>query len=76
MNYAVGSEPWSALQQLYPHTEVTALQGRAFGIWTLIETGVRYRAAYELGNKPLYELAWLTFAAATFHWVLEWLWFL
>ena len=56
-------------------TPVTALQGRAFGIWTLITAAVRFQAAYNTSNKPIYQLALFTYAAASVHFVLELFWF-
>ncbi|KAK5169408.1 large subunit of alpha-aminoadipate reductase [Saxophila tyrrhenica] len=74
-NYASGHEPWSNASQLYPNGMFTAMQGRTFGTWTAITAAVRIRAAYDIKNKALYELAMFTLLATIVHFGLEWLWF-
>ncbi|KAI9204215.1 uncharacterized protein BJ171DRAFT_506592 [Polychytrium aggregatum] len=44
--------------------EVTPLMSRMMGLWTLVSAIVRIYTAYNLDNRPLYEICMLTFVVA------------
>lgn len=71
INYILGDSPSNPTKTVYSKAQVTALQGRTFGTWTIITAAVRLQAAYQIENKAVYELALFTFAAATLHFTLE-----
>ncbi|KAF8625566.1 hypothetical protein AX15_005329 [Amanita polypyramis BW_CC] len=50
---------------------VTPLQARTFGIWTLTSAVVRAYAAYNINNKPIYDMAMLTYLIAFGHFFSE-----
>ncbi|SZF01345.1 unnamed protein product [Blumeria hordei] len=52
---------------------VTHLSARTFGTWTLIQSLVRFYAAYHITERAFYQLAFWTFAVAFGHFVSEWL---
>jgi hypothetical protein len=52
---------------------VTALSARTFGTWTLLASVVRLYAAYNIDNKPVYEIAFWTYVIAAGHFFSEWL---
>ncbi|PFH53062.1 hypothetical protein AMATHDRAFT_79230 [Amanita thiersii Skay4041] len=56
-----------------PPTAVTALQARTFAVWTLTSAMVRFYAAYNINNKPLYDMAMLTYLFAFGHFSSEFL---
>lgn len=58
--------------QLTGPTQVTALQSRTFGTWTLTAAVVRLYGAYNIQNPPVYGLVQLTFLIALVHFGLEW----
>lgn len=53
--------------------QVTALSSRLFGTWTLLTAVVRTYAAYNVGNKEVYAIAFSTYAIALMHFSSEWL---
>lgn len=53
--------------------QVTNLGARTFGTWTCVASLVRLYAAYNVNNKPVYELAQFTFLIAALHFGSEWL---
>ncbi|KAJ8072701.1 ergosterol biosynthesis protein [Marasmius tenuissimus] len=50
---------------------VNPLQARTFAIWTLTTAIIRGYAAYNLHIKPIYDIAFLTYFLAFFHFVSE-----
>lgn len=53
--------------------QVTHLSARTFGTWTFVASIVRLYAAYNIGNRAVYELAQVTFFIAGLHFGSEWL---
>lgn len=56
-----------------PTPQVTALQSRTFGTWTLLSAIIRLYAAYNINNPVVYQLALWTYVIAWGHFVTEWL---
>ncbi|GAA5996560.1 hypothetical protein JCM11641_002093, partial [Rhodosporidiobolus odoratus] len=52
---------------------VNALQARTFGVWTLMSAAVRISAAYNIGNKAMYDLALISYVLALGHFASEFL---
>ena len=52
---------------------VTPLQSRTFGTWTLLSSVVRLVAAYNINDPAMYVLAGATFVIASGHFLSEWL---
>ncbi|GAA6014155.1 hypothetical protein JCM11491_004122 [Sporobolomyces phaffii] len=50
---------------------INPLQARTFGIWTLTSAFIRLYASYHVSNKPIYELAMISYGIAWFHFVSE-----
>lgn len=73
INYLLGEKPSNPTRQLYSRAQVTGLQSRTFGTWTIITAATRLQASYQLQNESLYQLAAFTFAAAAAHFTLEWI---
>ncbi|KAG9105003.1 ergosterol biosynthesis protein [Ceratobasidium sp. 370] len=55
-----------------PHN-VTPLQSRTFGIWTLTAAILRFYCAYHINNKAVYELTMWTYVLAFAHFTSEFL---
>ena len=55
--------------------QVTPLQSRTFGTWTLLSSLIRIYAAYNITNKPVYQIALWSYVVAEGHFMSEWLWF-
>ena len=66
-NYLSFPAPFFGTVQIYPKAQVTTLQGRTFGTWTIISAVVRLQLAYDPSNMQLYGLSMFTFAVASFH---------
>lgn len=63
-------------KRVYSNTnEVNGLQGRTFGIWTLLSAIVRFYCAYHITNPDVYFLCQCTYYLACFHFLSEWLLF-
>ncbi|KAF2673586.1 ergosterol 28 [Microthyrium microscopicum] len=62
-------------QQVYAATPspVTPLSARTFGTWTLLSSVIRLYAAYDITNKPVYEIALASYGIAFAHFFSEWL---
>jgi hypothetical protein len=60
------------LNPAFPYSPATPLSSRTFGTWTLVQSIVRLYAAYNLSNPRFYELAFITYAVAWFHFMVEW----
>ncbi|KAF8348825.1 Erg28-like protein [Amanita rubescens] len=60
-------------RRVYNNASVTSLQARTFGTWTLTATIVRAYAAYNINNKPIYDMALLTYLIAFGHFFSEFL---
>ncbi|CZS97813.1 hypothetical protein WAI453_008844 [Rhynchosporium graminicola] len=54
------------------NSPATPLQSRTFGTWTLIQSLVRIYAAYNISNPQFYQLAYLTYVVAWWHFMSEW----
>ncbi|GAA5880493.1 hypothetical protein JCM16303_005405 [Sporobolomyces ruberrimus] len=54
---------------------INPLQARTFGIWTLTSAFIRLYASYNISNKPLFDLALISYGIAWFHFVSEFLFF-
>lgn len=52
---------------------MTALSSRLFGTWTLLSAVARGYAAYNIGSKEIYAIAFSTYAIALVHFGSEWL---
>lgn len=50
---------------------VTPLSSRTFGIWNLTSAIIRAYCAYNMNNKPLYEICMLTYVIALTHFISE-----
>ncbi|GAA5953268.1 hypothetical protein JCM3765_007458 [Sporobolomyces pararoseus] len=50
---------------------INPLQARTFGIWTLTSAFIRLYASYHITNKPVYDLAMISYGIAWFHFVSE-----
>ncbi|KJA22893.1 hypothetical protein HYPSUDRAFT_163843 [Hypholoma sublateritium FD-334 SS-4] len=50
-----------------PAPTITALQARTFAVWTLTSAVVRAYAAYNINNKIMYDMAFLTYLIAFAH---------
>ncbi|EIM91409.1 Erg28-like protein [Stereum hirsutum FP-91666 SS1] len=50
-----------------PNAPVTALQARTFAVWTLLSTIVRGYSAYHIDEKPIYDMAMITYLVAFAH---------
>lgn len=57
----------------YSNSPVTPLSARTFGTWTLIQSLVRFYAAYHISENAFYQLSFCTFAVAFAHFISEWL---
>ncbi|EGX43670.1 ergosterol biosynthesis protein [Orbilia oligospora] len=55
--------------------EVNGLSSRTFGTWTMLAALIRFYAAYNISNGPIYDICIGTFVLAGWHFVSEWLWF-
>ncbi|KAF3924730.1 hypothetical protein AA313_de0208314 [Arthrobotrys entomopaga] len=55
--------------------EVNGLSSRTFGTWTLLAALIRFYAAYNINNGPVYDICIGTFALAGWHFGTEWLYF-
>ncbi|KAF8199570.1 hypothetical protein BJ912DRAFT_898562 [Pholiota molesta] len=53
-----------------PHT-VTALQARTFAVWTLTSAVIRIYAAYNINNKTIYDMAFMSYLIAFGHFFSE-----
>ena len=53
-------------------TAVNPLSGRTFAAWTILSGFVRLYAAFNINNKQLYQLAFLTYMLAWTHFIVEW----
>ncbi|KAL4957118.1 hypothetical protein BDW69DRAFT_180884 [Aspergillus filifer] len=54
-----------------PYTN--AHSSRLFGTWTFLSAIIRFTAAYNMNNAPVYNMAASTFGLALLHFVAEWL---
>ena len=70
--YLAGERPSTQIRDLYSKAQVTGLQCRTFGTWTLITAVTRLQAAYQLQNEAVYKLATFTFITAAVNFTLEW----
>jgi len=61
----------AAARKLYAKANVTPLQSRTFGVWTLLAAAVRLAAAYDITNKSVYALAFTSYVLAWAHFVSE-----
>jgi len=61
--------------QVYNRANVTPLQARTFGTWTLTAAVVRLYAAYRVTDPAWYQLALCTYAIALGNILSEWLYF-
>lgn len=59
--------------QLYEASPATPLSSRTFGTWTILSSVIRLYAAYQIDQKPVYDLALWTYAIALAHFSSEWL---
>ncbi|GAA5903491.1 Erg28p [Sporobolomyces salmoneus] len=50
---------------------INPLQARTFGIWTLTSAFIRLYASYHISNKPVFDLALISYGIAWFHFVSE-----
>ncbi|KAF8899947.1 Erg28 like protein-domain-containing protein [Gymnopilus junonius] len=50
-----------------PPTSITALQARTFAVWTLTSALIRGYAAYNINNKIVYDMAFMTYLIAFGH---------
>ncbi|PPQ75726.1 hypothetical protein CVT26_000970 [Gymnopilus dilepis] len=50
-----------------PPTSITALQARTFAVWTLTSALIRGYAAYNINNKLMYDMAFMTYLIAFGH---------
>lgn len=55
--------------------QVTPLSARTFGTWTFTSAVVRFYAAYNISNAPVYALCFWTYGIAFVHFMSEWLMF-
>ncbi|KAF2237010.1 Erg28 protein [Viridothelium virens] len=53
-------------------SSVTPLSARTFGTWSFVSSLVRFYCAYDITNKPLYDLAMWTCVTGMIHFGLEW----
>ncbi|XP_021300183.1 ergosterol biosynthetic protein 28-like [Herrania umbratica] len=58
---------------VYSKSQVTEVHGRTFGIWTLLTCTLCYLCAFNLENKTLYLVTFLSFVYAFFHFLTEYL---
>lgn len=56
-----------------PRAEVTHLQSRTFGTWTLLASIIRIYAAYNISDPVMYQIALWTYVIAWAHFMSEWL---
>ncbi|KAF8962766.1 Erg28 like protein-domain-containing protein [Flammula alnicola] len=50
-----------------PSSSVTALQARTFAVWTLTSAVIRGYAAYNINNKIIYDMAFMSYLIAFGH---------
>jgi len=55
--------------------QINGLSSRTFGTWTTLAAIVRFYAAYNISNQPLYDVTIATYLVAGFHFYSEWLYF-
>ena len=55
-----------------PQSPSTPLSSRTFGTWTMVQSMVRAYAAYNISNPQIYQMAFLTYGIAWFHFMTEW----
>ena len=65
--------PSSTPSKTNPSPQVTPLQSRTMGTWTLLSSLIRIYAAYNITNPPVYEIALLSYVVAWGHFMSEWL---
>ncbi len=51
--------------------QVTPLAARLFAVWTLVTGVIRVYAAYDIGNRSLYQLGFMTHVVAATHFTSE-----
>ncbi|GAA5835134.1 hypothetical protein JCM11251_000171 [Rhodosporidiobolus azoricus] len=56
-----------------PAGAVNPLQARNFAVWTLLSAFIRIYAAYHIDNKPVYDLALISYILALGHFASEFL---
>lgn len=55
-----------------PKSPVTPLSSRTFGTWCVLQSMVRFYAAYNISNPGMYQMAIGTYAVAWLHFMSEW----
>ncbi|EKM78717.1 hypothetical protein AGABI1DRAFT_114326 [Agaricus bisporus var. burnettii JB137-S8] len=54
-----------------PSSQITALQARTFGVWTLTAAVVRFYAAFHIHDKSIYDMTMFTYLIAFGHFASE-----
>ncbi|KAK9047574.1 hypothetical protein V6N11_053413 [Hibiscus sabdariffa] len=66
---------WALRLAVFSNTTMTEVHGRTFGVWTLLTCTLCFLCAFNLENKPLYLVTFLSFIYAFGHFLTEYLFY-
>ncbi|KAG4193979.1 hypothetical protein ERO13_A06G027600v2 [Gossypium hirsutum] len=66
---------WALRLAVFSSTSMTEVHGRTFGVWTLLTCTLCFVCAFNLENKPLYLVTFLSFIYAFGHFLTEYLFY-
>ncbi|WRX30265.1 Erg28 - like 2 [Theobroma cacao] len=66
---------WALRLAVFSNTIMTEVHGRTFGVWTLLTCTLCFLCAFNLENKPLYLVTFLSFIYAFGHFLTEYLFY-
>ncbi|XP_039052392.1 ergosterol biosynthetic protein 28-like isoform X1 [Hibiscus syriacus] len=62
---------WALRLAVFSNTTMSEVHGRTFGVWTLLTCTLCFLCAFNLENKPLYLVTFLSFIYAFGHFLTE-----
>ncbi|KAK9023379.1 hypothetical protein V6N11_003599 [Hibiscus sabdariffa] len=66
---------WALRLAVFSNTTMSEVHGRTFGVWTLLTCTLCFLWAFNLENKPLYLVTFLSFIYAFGHFLTEYLFY-
>ncbi|KAL4333977.1 hypothetical protein GQ457_07G024620 [Hibiscus cannabinus] len=66
---------WALRLAVFSNTTMSEVHGRTFGVWTLLTCTLCFLCAFNLENKPLYLVTFLSFIYAFGHFLTEYLFY-